>query len=224
MAGKDDEEGKNGFWASLDKDGDGMVIDDILDRMGGAFRMHRIHKRDIEDQWDDVVNNTLASIRTLMPGVSIILGFLLSIIFSTTFQTLALEDQLLLFLAFYLAAMTLSLLLTPGIYYRIVYPFEDKEVFINFANKVLIVAMFPLATCIMLLVFVATKVALPDGFEYKNIMATVFVYTILVFFFTVWLKALVDRKKFYILRRKGEREEREAEERKKKEGETGKEG
>ena len=101
MAGKDEKEGKKGFWARLDKDGDGMIIDDILDKFGGAFKMHRIHKSDIEAEWDDVINNTLASIRTLLPGVSVLLGFLLSIIFSQRFEDMALEDQLILYFAFY---------------------------------------------------------------------------------------------------------------------------
>lgn len=91
------------------------------------------------------VTNVLTEARMVLPGVQALLGFQFGIMLAEGFQPLPLSSKYVHLASIALTALSTILLITPAAYHRIVEQGEDTEYFHDFASRMVLAAMAPLA-------------------------------------------------------------------------------
>ena len=93
----------------------------------------------------------------MLPGVQVLLAFLLTLPFTNRFDTLTEGERGVYFAAVGLTSLAIVLLMTPGIQHRIRFHEHDKEALLEESNRLLIVASVVLAAAILCVLFLITE-------------------------------------------------------------------
>lgn len=93
----------------------------------------------------DKIEHVLTETRVVLPGAQALLGFQFITILTESFDSLPASSKYLHLTSLCLIAATIILLMTPAAYHRIVEKGEETEHFHDFASKILLAAMVPLA-------------------------------------------------------------------------------
>jgi len=93
----------------------------------------------------DKIEQVLTELRVALPGAQALLGFQFSVLFVQSFEKLPQSMKIVHFVSLSFVALTVILLMTPAAYHRIVYRGEQSESFHQFASKMLLAALIPLA-------------------------------------------------------------------------------
>lgn len=91
------------------------------------------------------IKQVLIETRIALPGVQATLGFQFIIVLATSFETLPRSLQLVHLASLLCSALCAILLISPAAYHRIVNRGEDSEEFLQFACKMVLTALVPLA-------------------------------------------------------------------------------
>lgn len=110
----------------------------------------------------DAAQALLDECRMVLPGLQALLGFQLTVVFSTGFSDkLATFDQRLHLTSLALVAIAIGLVMTPAAYHRQTNPRMVTAAFITMSSRLLITSMVPLAIGIGLDVYVVASVIIP---------------------------------------------------------------
>ena len=94
---------------------------------------------------NDKIEQVLTEIRVVLPGAQTLIGFQFIAIFMDAFQKLPPTQRLLHFASLSFVGLAVVLLMTPAAYHRLVERGENTEHFHQFASKVLLLSLIPLA-------------------------------------------------------------------------------
>jgi hypothetical protein len=112
----------------------------------------------------DAAQALLDECRMVLPGLQALLGFQLTVVFSTGFsEKLAAFDQRLHLVSLALVAVAIGLVMTPAAYHRQTNPRVVTGAFIAMSSRLLVTSMMPLAIGIGLDVYVVANVIIPGG-------------------------------------------------------------
>ncbi|NUP08349.1 MAG: hypothetical protein HOW73_20050 [Polyangiaceae bacterium] len=101
----------------------------------------------------------LEETRILLPGCEILVAFLISLPFSSRFESLSNVQRIVYLLTFANALAGLVCFLTPAAYHRLARPIHDRTRFKVFANRFLIAGVIPLSFSLTLATFLVTSLA-----------------------------------------------------------------
>lgn len=131
------------------------------------------HEQERDEEADRQLNELVQELRLVLPGTTVLFGFLLSLPFAAGTSTLTRFDRVVHFIAFMAAAVALVLLLAEAGYHRIRGKPYDKQVMIRTATHQAIAALaslgISLMACVVLVAdlvygaIVAFAVAMPLG-------------------------------------------------------------
>ena len=91
-------------------------------------------QRDLDRELDEL----LQELRVMLPGVQVLLAFLLTVPFTNRFDTLTEGERGVDFAAVALTSLAIVLLMTPGIQHRLRFREHDKEALLEKSNQLLI--------------------------------------------------------------------------------------
>jgi hypothetical protein len=104
------------------------------------------------DRLDRELDELLQGLRVLLPGVSVLFAFLLTLPFTTGFPKTTDAERMLFFAAFAAIAVSVVLLIAPGVRHRGRFRARDKEAVITSANRLALAGTVLLASAIGLVV------------------------------------------------------------------------
>lgn len=122
----------------------------------------RYNDQDDDKQLDELVQE----LRLVLPGTTVLFGFLLSVPFSSRFERLTTLDRLVFFVAFIASALALSFLLAEAGYHRVRGRPYDKHVMVVTTSRQAVVGLT------MLGVALVACVVLISDFVYGPVLAT----------------------------------------------------
>jgi uncharacterized membrane protein len=93
----------------------------------------------------------------MLPGVQVLLAFLLTLPFTNRFETLTEGERGVYFAAVGLTSLAIVLLMTPGVQHRIRFREHDKEALLEESNRLLIVASVVIGAAILCVLFLITE-------------------------------------------------------------------
>jgi hypothetical protein len=111
---------------------------------------------------DRELSELLQELRVMLPGVQVLLAFLLTVPFTQRFVTLSGGERGVYFAAVALTSVAIVLLMTPGVQHRMRFREHDKEALLEVSNRLLIVASVLIGAAISSVVFLLS-VSLPGG-------------------------------------------------------------
>jgi hypothetical protein len=89
---------------------------------------------------DRELGELLQELRVMLPGVQVLLAFLLTVPFTQRFTTLSTEERALYFAAVVTTGVAIVLMMAPGIQHRIRFREHDKEALLQDSNRLVLVA------------------------------------------------------------------------------------
>jgi hypothetical protein len=113
--------------------------------------------RDGRRDLDRELSELLQELRVMLPGVQVLLAFLLTVPFTQRFTTLSPEERALYFGAVVTTGIAIVLLLAPGIQHRVRFRECDKEALLRQSNRVVIVATVAVGCSLGLVVLLLTE-------------------------------------------------------------------
>jgi hypothetical protein len=109
------------------------------------------------------VEYLLEECRIVLPGLQVLFGFQLAVVFSDRFPTvLAHSQQVLHLLAMALVAAAIAVIMTPAAYHRQAEPKEASESFVMLSTWLLLASMPLLAVAICLEFYLIAQIVLED--------------------------------------------------------------
>ena len=100
------------------------------------------------ERLDRELDELLQELRVLLPGTTVLFGFLLALSFSGQFGAVTGAERALFMVAFLTTALAVVLLVAPGVRHRTRFRERDKEALIRSANRIAIVAAALLAVAL----------------------------------------------------------------------------
>jgi heme/copper-type cytochrome/quinol oxidase subunit 2 len=94
---------------------------------------------------DRELDELLQELRVLLPGTTVLLGFLLALAFSGTFADASRAEEAMFTVAFSATAMAVVLMVAPVVRHRARFRDHDKEALLKSANRIALVASVLLA-------------------------------------------------------------------------------
>jgi hypothetical protein len=135
--------------------------------------MHDQTDIDRDEEADRQLNELVQELRLVLPGTTVLFGFLLSLPFSAGSTTLTTFDRVVYFVAFLAPRLAMVFLLAEARYHRLRGQPYDKQVMISTATRQAVAALVSLGisliACVVLVAdfvygpFVALTVAVPLG-------------------------------------------------------------
>ncbi len=110
-------------------------------------------QRDLDRELDEL----LQELRVMLPGVQVLLAFLLTVPFTNRFDTLTEGERGVYFAAVALTSLAIVLLMTPGIQHRLRFREHDKEALLEKSNRLLIAASVVIGAAILCVLFLITE-------------------------------------------------------------------
>jgi hypothetical protein len=99
--------------------------------------------------------------RILLPGTEIFLAFLMTLPFTSRFESLD-DGQRVVYLATFFAALAaFACFVAPAAYHRIARPIRDKARFKMFANSLLVIGLAPASVAFVLVTYLVSSVVAP---------------------------------------------------------------
>jgi uncharacterized membrane protein len=105
----------------------------------------------------------LNGLRVILPGVQVLLAFLLTVPFSSRFPDLTTTQHVLYFLSVLLTVGAIAALTMPAAYHRIRFREGDKERMLELSNPIAIGGLVLLALSMAMVVFLVTDVLFGTG-------------------------------------------------------------
>ena len=93
----------------------------------------------------------------MLPGVQVLLAFLLTVPFTNRFVTLSDGERGVYFAAVGLTSLAIVLLMTPGVQHRLRFREHDKEALLESSNRLLILASVAVGAAILAVLFLITE-------------------------------------------------------------------
>jgi predicted MFS family arabinose efflux permease len=110
-----------------------------------------------EGDLDRELSELLQELRVMLPGVQVLLAFLLTVPFTQRFVTLSDGERAVYFTAVGLTSLAIVLLMTPGVQHRMRFREHDKEALLEGANRLLIIASVVIGAAILTVVFLLAE-------------------------------------------------------------------
>jgi archaellum biogenesis protein FlaJ (TadC family) len=123
---------------------------------GNNVRMNDRTDLDADAEADRQLNELVQELRLVLPGTTVLFGFLLSLPFSAGADTLTAPDRVAYFVAFLGAGMAVVLLVAQAGYHRLRGKPYDKQVMIRTATHEAIAALVSLAISLLACVVLVT--------------------------------------------------------------------
>ena len=112
---------------------------------------------------DRELSELLQELRVILPGVQVLLAFLLTAPFQQRFAQVGHQIQKVYFAAVCCAVLAVVLLLAPSAHHRMRFREHDKERLVRLANRLTLVGTVFLAAAIVLALYVVTRVLFHAG-------------------------------------------------------------
>ena len=125
----------------------------------------------------------------MLPGVQVLLAFLLTLPFTNRFVTLTDGERGIYFAAVGLTSLAIVLLMTPGIQHRIRFREHDKEALLESSNRLLILASVVVGAAILCVLFLISE------FLYGLTAGLVVTALLFVVIFLLWYVAPWRRRR-----------------------------
>lgn len=93
----------------------------------------------------------------MLPGVQVLLAFLLTVPFTQRFVTLSSGERAVYFSAVGLTSLAIVLLMTPGVQHRLRFREHDKEALLESSNRLLIIASVVIGAAILSVLFLLSE-------------------------------------------------------------------
>ena len=94
---------------------------------------------------EDMVKQVLTEARVVLPGVQALMGFQFIMMLTQSFDRLPLSSKYVHLCSLGCIVLSIVLLMTPPVYHRIVERGEDTREFHDFASRMVVASMVPLA-------------------------------------------------------------------------------
>lgn len=109
------------------------------------------------ERLDRELNELLQELRVLLPGTTVLFGFLLTLSFNSRFAEVSAAEEALFAVAFFATAACVVLLVGPGVRHRTRFRERDKEALLRTANRMAIAAAVSLAVAISAVTTLVTE-------------------------------------------------------------------
>jgi hypothetical protein len=100
------------------------------------------------ERLDRELSELVQELRVLLPGITVLFGFLLTLSFSRQFEDITGAEQVLFMVAFLSTALSVVLLVAPGVRHRTRFRDGDKEALIRSGNRLTIAGSVLLAVAL----------------------------------------------------------------------------
>lgn len=120
-----------------------------------------------KERLDRNLEEMLRELRLAIPGVTVLLGFLLALPFQTRFSEVTGFQEAVYFLSLLLTAFSVILLIAPTAYHRLTFRHQMKAHLVPLANRLAILGLVALALSITAVVILVTD------FLYGTVMTVV---------------------------------------------------
>jgi len=127
----------------------------------------------------------------MLPGVQVLLAFLLTLPFTNRFATLTDGERDVYFAAVGLTSLAIVLLMTPGVQHRIRFREHDKEALLESSNRLLIAASVVIGAAILCVLFLISEYLY--GLTTGVIVTAVLLVVILVLWYVLPWRRRRDR-------------------------------
>jgi len=129
----------------------------------------------------DKIKHVLTEARVVLPGAQALLGFQFATILMEGFDKLPESSRYVHFASLSLVGLSITFLMTPAAYHRIVERGEETEHFHRFSGRMLLAAMVPLALGISGDLFVVAR-KITESARFASAVSVMMV----IFFFGLW--------------------------------------
>ena len=133
------------------------MADDVIGAQPGESPKERV---------DRELRELLEEIRVALPGVEILLGFLLVLPFTERFSTLSQLDRGVYLASFLIAAMANTLFMAPTAHHRLGFRRIDKEDLLRRSNRRILCGLALLAVAVSLAAYVVSSVVVGAPWSY----------------------------------------------------------
>lgn len=105
---------------------------------------------------DRELTELLNELRVVLPGVQVMLAFLLTVPFTERFSRLTNEQETMYFVAFVASTLAVALLAAPSAHHRIQWRQHDKERLLRLANRLALAGICALALALVAVAYLTT--------------------------------------------------------------------
>ncbi len=141
-----------------------------------------------KERLDRELGELLQELRVVIPGVQILLAFLLAVPFAQRFVEVTPTQKNAYFIAFLSAAASTVLLMSPTVFHRIQWRARDKEMMLHVSNVLSLVGAFLLSIAVTAVVF------LISDFVFGRIAAIATASVVAVLMMGFWFALPVYRR------------------------------
>ncbi len=141
-----------------------------------------------QDETDRELDEILSELRVVLPGVTVLFAFLLTVPFTGKFPDIDTLDRAAYFLAFISAAVSMVFLVGESAYHRLVGKPYDKARLTRAAGRQAVVGIAALAVALTAVVFLVTDVV------YGNRLAAAVAASVLALACGVWFAFPLSRR------------------------------
>jgi Family of unknown function (DUF6328) len=135
----------------------------------------------------------LNGLRVILPGVQVLLAFLLTVPFSSRFPNLSRTEHILYFVSVLLTVGAIAALTLPAAYHRIRFREGDKERMLEISNAFAIGGLVLLALSMTMVVFLVTDVLFGTEVSAPVALAVLATFAGVWFLIPLWRKAADDQ-------------------------------
>ncbi|HEY7107611.1 MAG TPA: DUF6328 family protein [Acidimicrobiia bacterium] len=137
---------------------------------------------------DRELSELLQGLRIMLPGVQVLLAFLLTVPFTNRYTTLSSGERALYFAAVMTTAVSVVILVTPVIQHRMRFREHDKEALLELSNRLLIAATIFVGASLGLVILLITE------YLYGLVAAVVVTIALLLLASVLWYVSPVSRR------------------------------
>jgi hypothetical protein len=130
----------------------------------------------------------LNELRVALPGVQVLVAFLLAIPFARGFATTTRFERNLYFGALASALIATVLLMAPSAYHRVLFRHHDKELLIRHANRLAIAGIFSLGVSLTINLYFVCRYVFGGGPAAIATLAFIALIALLWFGLPVWIR------------------------------------
>lgn len=130
----------------------------------------------------------LNELRVALPGVQVLFAFLLTVPFSSRFESLDDLQRNTFLVTFLLTTVATALLMTPAAFHRLRFRQDDKEALLQLSNRFAIAGIAILAVAIASVVFMVGELMVSTG------AALILAICVLLMFVGFWFVLPLSRK------------------------------
>jgi len=106
---------------------------------------------------DRELNELMQELRVILPGVQVLLAFLLTLPFTNRFTTLNDEERAIYFCAVVATTLAVVLMMTPGVQHRMRFREHDKEALLRLSNELAKWATAAIGVAVSAVLFLITE-------------------------------------------------------------------